>query len=442
MKTSSRRLWAVALFAALVVLAVNIAWWLFYQRTEQMLDDQLNRRLEAVAASAAVAVDSTMVDGLREDDLDDFLKVAGRFERIRRADSLADVFILNDQYRYLFTTSLEPDSIYLLAPLNGPYIDSAFFSLPDEAVATPLYRSGTVYLKSAFAPIYDSYDLVTAVVGVEASVDYFDVLSDLRTNLYLATGLSIAGGLIFGLVFFLFQRQVNHAEQRMFLNETHAYLGRMVAVVSHEIKNPLMIIRASAERLSRKQPSDETGYIVEETDRLNRIVTGYLSFAGSGEASFLAERSPEEFHLGELVQSIQSHFHGQYRDHDIHWLDLPVDSTINMHGYRSALRQVLLNLLINGADACLSSGKSVEVGIGAKSDGDKVRIDVVDHGSGMSREVVKTLFEPFRTTKTTGSGLGLYLSRKIVGEMRGTIDIDSKPGSGTTVIVTLPKEVE
>ncbi len=440
MSVASRRLWAVALFTALVVLVVNVAWWLFYERTERMLDDQLGRRLEAVAASAAVTIDTNLIEQVQADDLDALLTVADRFARIRRADSLSELFILNDQYRYLFTTSLEPNAEYILAPLNAPYIDSVVYELTTVAIATESYRSGGVYLKSAFAPLYDRYGLVTAVVGVEASVDYFTVLSDLRNNLYLATGLSIAGGVVFGLIFFIFQRRVNRAEQRLFLNETHAYLGRMVAVVSHEIKNPLMIIRASAERLSRKQQSDEAGFIVEETDRLNQIVSGYLQFSASGATSFVGSQPKEQINLRELVESIKAHFHGNYRDHDIHWIDLPADDSISITSYRNALRQVMLNLLINGADACLAVNRPIEVGIGAAERDGRVVFDIVDHGSGMSKQVMKTLFEPFRTTKTTGSGLGLFLSRKIVGEMGGEIDIASEEGTGTTVSIILPKE--
>ena len=440
MSTANRRLWAVVLFTCLVVVVVNIAWWLFYDRTERMLDDQLGRRLSAVAASAAVAVDTAMVEGLQNQEIGHFLTVADRLERIRRSDSLAELFVLNDQYRYLFSTTMELDRDYILAPLNGPYIDSVFYELTDNAIATLSYQSGEVYLKSAFAPLYDSDGIVAAVVGVEASVDYFDVLSNLRANLFLATALSIAGGLIFGLVFFIFQRRVNIAEQRLFLNETHAYLGRMVAVVSHELKNPLMIIRASAERLARKQPSDEARYVVEEIDRLNQIVSGYLTFAGSGKTSFVGGQSKEQFNLGELVDSIKSHFHGQYRDQEIRWLERPFDRSITLTSYRNALRQVMLNLLLNGADACLATDRAIAVGVGARREGRRIVVEIVDTGSGMSKETMKTLFQPFRTSKTSGSGLGLYLSRKIVGEMGGEIDIDSKEGVGTTVRISLPKE--
>jgi len=435
---SSRKLLAVACFAAILIGLVNLAWWVFYERTQQMLDRQLTRRLLATAKAAAAVLPADVIENLTLGDLDAFANVAGILEEIRAADSLAELFILNENYTYLATTSLEADSTYFLAELNGVYIDSLFFGFSQQAVATPSYKTGEIYLKSAFAPLYDADGYLLAVLGVEANVDYFDDLTALKRNLYYSSSLSILGGIVFGLLFFLYQRRVNQAEQRLFVNETHSYLGRMVAVVSHEIKNPLMIIRASAERLLKKHKSAESAFIVEESDRLNEIVTGYLDFAKAG-GSILTGDLVEEINLSTIVSNIKKHFHEKYPDTEIKWIDDEVPEDLIFEGYRRSLRQVLLNLLINGAEACLAASKPIAIGISAADKGDRVAIQVIDHGPGMSKKEWKRVFTPFYTTKQSGSGLGLYLSKKIVVEMGGELIIESVPGQKTKVIISLPK---
>jgi len=428
----------VALFALLLIALVNLAWWLFYDRTQHMLDSQLSRRLLATAKAAAVALPSDVVENLTLGDFDAYADVANVLEEIRASDSLSELFVLNGNYVYLATTSLEADSTYFLAELNGAYIDSLFFGFSSQALVTPSYKTGGVFLKTAFAPLYDSDGYILAALGVEADVDYFDDLATLRRNLYYSSGLSVLGGIVFGLLFLLYQRRVNRVEQRLFINETHSYLGRMVAVVSHEIKNPLMIIRASAERLLKKHKSTESAFIVEETDRLNEIVTGYLNFARAG-GSILAGDRLESINFSDIVSSIRERFHENYPEAPVNWLDESVPEDLIFEGYRRSLRQVLLNLLINGAEACLAASKPIAIGINAADKSDQVEIRVTDHGPGLSKRELKRLFTPFYTTRQSGSGLGLYLSKKIVVEMGGELIIESVPGQKTEVIIKLPK---
>ncbi|MDH4035225.1 MAG: hypothetical protein OEV80_15650, partial [candidate division Zixibacteria bacterium] len=301
MFASSGKLLAVAVFTILLILAVNLAWWLFYDRTEQMLDQQLSRRLAAVAGTTALSLDPTTIDNLVIGDIEAWLRVNELLTEARNSDSLSEVFILDDNYTYLATTSTATDSVYFLAGLNAVYVDSLFYSETERPIVTQAYPSGSIILKSAFVPLFDELGSISAVLGIEASVDYFDAMADLKQNLYLSSAVSVLGGLLFGLLFILVQRRLNKAQQQLFMTETHAYLGRMVAVVAHEIKNPLMIIRASAERLAKKQKAPESEFVIEEVDRLNQIVSGYLDFAKGGRGgSALGDERLSEVDLHEL----------------------------------------------------------------------------------------------------------------------------------------------
>ena len=436
----SRKLLIIAIFTALLIVLVNLAWWVFYQRTEQLLDNQLSRRLTAIARTTSIALPVETVRGLLEGNLNSYDEANSLLSQARAADSLSEVFVLAGDYSYLATTGAETDSLYFLAELNGPYIDSILFGLVDGPLATPSYQTGSVYLKSAFAPLRDERGVTVAVLGVEANVDYFASLADLKSNLYYSTALSVVGGLIFGTLFLLVQRRLNQAQQRLFVNETHAYLGRMVAVVAHEVRNPLMIIRASAERLKKKHGAAEGDFIVDEVDRLDRLVTGYLDVArgGAGESLLQSER-PQTIRLRQLTADLQKHFADKYAEHRVEWISAPVPDDLEIESYTGPLGQVLLNLLINGAEACLSAARPIAVGLDAADSGEFVTLTVSDRGPGMSRRDLKRAGDPFYSTKLTGSGLGLYLSWKIVDEMGGRLDISTRPGTGTRAVVTLPK---
>ena len=116
----------------------------------------------------------------------------------------------------------------------------------------------------------------------------------------------------------------------------------MVAVVSHEIKNPLMIIRASAERILKKTGAGEADYIVEEIDRLDEIVTGYLDFANTRETLIDSDHE-EDVVLAELIGNLKIHINQKYPEEEITWTspDIPRDITLSLP-IVDRLRQVLL----------------------------------------------------------------------------------------------------
>ncbi len=438
MFSGTKRLFLIAIFIVVLLALVNVVWWLYYDRTASLMDRQLSRRLTAIAVSGSAALTPELIEGLTLFDPDAYITVTDILENIRRSDSLSEVFIVDQNYRVLASTNIDADPIYFLAELNGEHIDSVFFSFSDITIATPSYQTGNVFLKSAFAPLLGDQLLVAAVLGVEANVDYFDVLTDLRSNIYYSTVVSVLGGLLIGLIFLLLQRHMARAEQQLYLSETQSYLGRMVAVVSHELKNPLMIIRASAERILKKLQSDESRFIVEEVDRLNQIVTGYLDFAGARN-NFLKNDRIETVNVSELANNIKKHFQGKYPDQDVSWLDFDIKPDLKLQTYSRSLRQVILNLLINGADACVAASKPIKLGINAREKGDRVTISVIDHGPGITKKELKRIFTPFYTTKQTGSGLGLFLTKKIIEEMGGVVDIESRKNEKTELNINLPK---
>ena len=206
-----------------------------------------------------------------------------------------------------------------------------------------------------------------------------------------------------------------------------------------------MIIRGSAERLKRllakenKHP-EEADFVIEEVDRLNQIVTGYLSFAQGTTGGILAASQSEPIKVAEFIAKMKGDLGQKYADQKIEWVNDNSPAGLIIHSYPRVLRQILLNLLINGAEACLSAEKPLKLGISILEQGEFIELRVVDFGPGIPKRKMKKLFEPFYTTRQQGSGLGLYLTLKIVEELKGRIDINSQPGEKTEFIIYLPKE--
>jgi len=215
-------------------------------------------------------------------------------------------------------------------------------------------------------------------------------------------------------------------------------LGRLSTVVAHEVRNPLMIIKSSVRSL-RRQPSPEVATIAasidEEVSRLNRVVTDVLDFA-----------RPIQFDLApaDLVDICRDAARAAQAGAD----DVPVaietaEGRAPVVTDAERLRTVLVNVLSNAQQAVRARG-----GQGPRSPirlqttrnpAGGWRIEVADRGAGISRDDLPHLFEPFFTTRRTGSGLGLALSRNIVEGLGGSIAIDSTVGVGTTVRIDVPE---
>jgi PAS domain S-box-containing protein len=210
-------------------------------------------------------------------------------------------------------------------------------------------------------------------------------------------------------------------------------LGKMAAVVAHEVRNPLAGIRGAMQVISRRLPesSAEHGVIAEvikRIDTLNDIVHDLLQFARPPQPAFRA------FAAADLIDGTISLLREDPRFGDV-VLEVAVgDATIEAD--LEQLKLVLLNLLINAAQAMQGRGV-LRVAVTPTDGWHEVRI--IDQGPGISAEAREHLFEPFFTTKHRGTGLGLATARRILEGHRGTIELECPPGGGTTVVVRLPR---
>jgi two-component system NtrC family sensor kinase len=223
-------------------------------------------------------------------------------------------------------------------------------------------------------------------------------------------------------------------------------LGRLSAGVAHEIRNPLNAMKGAVVHMRRRRAGDPlvqeyTRLVSEEIDRLNRFVTEFLYFAKQAPPSVAATD------FNRLILAAQNLFGQQAREKGISFENhLDPDLPLTLVDPQQ-MEQVLMNLLINAMDAMPEGGRLTTItttsnGSGSRDAGTRVRITLTDTGIGVASEHMPSIFDPFFSTKETGTGLGLPLSLGIVEAHGGTLNIFSHEGSGTTVVIELPLESE
>jgi signal transduction histidine kinase len=224
-----------------------------------------------------------------------------------------------------------------------------------------------------------------------------------------------------------FQRE---AAQR----ERLSSLGRLSTVIAHEVRNPLMIIRASlsslrAERVSARDVREAVADIDEETQRINRIVSEVLDFAKPIRFDF-AEASVNDVCRVSVAAAWAGDAHDDVR------LELDPDIPPFVTD-AERLRTALVNLLANARHA-VEGCEAQNVTVSTRRDGNAVMITIADTGVGIDRVDLPHVFDPYFTTRRGGTGLGLPITKNIVEGLGGSIAAASEPGRGTEIRIVLP----
>jgi signal transduction histidine kinase len=228
----------------------------------------------------------------------------------------------------------------------------------------------------------------------------------------------------------------------MVQSEKLVTLGTMVSGVAHELNNPLSNIYSSCQILQEEIHECDCTYthemltqIASEIERAKTMVQSLLEF--SRKTDF--KRKP--YLLKDLIEDTIRLIHGDLPARVEIVADIPGTAVIFVDKQR--MEQVFLNLIKNAVDAIPEEGK-VSIRTELKKEMNEMDIIFEDNGAGIEPEKLDKIFDPFFTTKDDGkgSGLGLFITREIIEDHRGTITVESTPARGTAFTITLPvKEV-
>lgn len=233
-------------------------------------------------------------------------------------------------------------------------------------------------------------------------------------------------------------REQKRLEEQLQQSEKLASIGQMVATLAHEIRNPLGIIRSSAEVLVKKSSPEQPkvqklcGVIVEEASRLSEILTDFLDFA--------KPRSPSSrpIDVRDVIERVKNNLDQHIRARDINWLEQSMNGAVPVMADPDLLYQAFLNVTINAFEAMDEGGTFAVTVLPEDSE---VRINFSDTGHGIKEEDLSKIFTPFFTTHEMGTGLGLSVVHNIVTAHGGEVEVKSHPGRGTVFSIILPEGV-
>lgn len=228
--------------------------------------------------------------------------------------------------------------------------------------------------------------------------------------------------------------ELTESHQRLVHSERFAAIGEAAAYVSHEIKNPLMVIGGLARQVEKKvegEPSlqEKLHIIQNEVLRLENFLGDLRDFTRP------AIPDKQEININQVIQEVDALMAEQAKSQGIALREHLDPHIPSLQADPNQMKQVLLNLVKNAFEA-LETGGQVILSSGVENN--QVWFAVQDNGGGMPPEVLEKIFNPFFTTKEKGTGLGLAVIHKIVTDHQGDITLKSSPEQGTIIKVKLP----
>ena len=375
---------------------------------------------------------------------------------------LESVRLFNDRYTILYSmdsrevrrTDLFPDGVPLVFK-GKPHHFDVISSVPyAQALAMPSIEDGTFLLRTIFPLTIDSdfkglniRGNATPVLGVLEIVQDMTAQyrSAIRSQWLILGSFAVSTFILFFLLQFVARKAEVTLERRMVRNrqleaqlhqaEKLASMGRMVASIAHEIRNPLGIIRSSSEFLLKRHKSEDNmtqamlTAIYDESCRLGTTVNDFLDYA--------RPRQPRKdtVVLRHVIDQAMAFLSSEFQKNGVEvQIDLPEESSIR--GDRDLLYRAFYNILSNAQQALEGEGKiSIEGGTDATGN---TWLSFRDSGPGFAEDALKKAMDPFFTTKDSGTGLGLPIVHAIIESHGGTMTLSNATEGGALIRMEFP----
>lgn len=388
---------------------------------------------------------------------------------------IADKTLLIDNFASRIRQIVPAEKIYVFL-----YSENSGYYIPEGSVKPPLFEGKTITF-SAHGKLFNWLSVNESTLSLTKQPDvlrYFDqheqdrlmllkaeLVYPLKVMNQISGAVFLSGktdnqpytndeltllSLLFDQAAFAIEHAILYEQQKervtkMYRADRLAVLGELAAGAAHEIRNPLTAIRSSIQYLARdikdQAKSEMMNEVIAEVDRINKIVQGLLSFARPSDLN-ISQVNMEEF----IMQSL-SLLSATLRKMRIETEFRFTASNPFLMADKEQLRQIMLNVFMNSLDAMKDNHDespriltlTLENSVAKGSSPSWLILAVKDTGCGIPEENIEKIFNPFYTTKTDGTGLGLAICYGFIHRHNGEIEVKSKPGEGTTLIIKLPQ---
>jgi signal transduction histidine kinase len=379
-----RRALAVLAAAVALLAALNALVYSLYRSEVRTVAATLDDRLTALGTTAAKWLTTSDDPKL--------------LQALVTENRLEDAYVVDRALHVISGVRTPPGSLNLLR------VDQDRLAAAQEGRASvgDGYSVANARVQAAYFPIAGG-----RVLALEAGAEFHAPAARLRTTYLVAVGLSVLAALVFAAGLVLALRALERTRLAYGRAERLAAVGQMAAMVAHEVRNPLGILRANVELAREVTTTERERYddMLTEIDRINRLTHEFMSLARD------VPLVVEPVELLELAREIAAAAQLAAKDSQIE-----ASGTVRtIDADRDKLKQAIYNLVLN---ATQMGAQHVRIEVGRQT------VTVADDGPGIPPEVARTLFEPFVTARPGGSGLGLAVARRVAERHGGSITLE------------------
>jgi len=344
----------------------------------------------------------------------------------------------NERHTFIFPVMTTKGTYYLIIVLATQYVSQAIEDTANQRLLINMAIFGVAAILTGFL----AYNFTKPIGALSRAVERV-AAGDLDVDVPINRTDEI-GDLARTFNIMMEQlRNQRELEDRLTLAEQSAIVGRLASGIAHEIRNPLNFINLSIDHVrSKYSPHDEKskrefdsllGSVKDEIVRLNRIVTDFLNY---GRPSKL---SPKSISVHKLIDETIALVKQKTDDQGVTIEVSEIGKVGEIRGDPEQLKSCFSNIIINGVQSMEFGGKLI---VEIKNEPTGVRVNIRDTGSGIPAEALDHIFEPYYSTKETGIGLGLAVTKRIIEQHRGAINVTSNVGVGTEFSIFLPNTLQ
>ncbi|TET32974.1 MAG: GHKL domain-containing protein [Planctomycetota bacterium] len=422
---------AIFFVVFLAFLAIQVAVvYLMYSSSREAVTGVLSSKLRSVSEAANTAVSFSVRNNARQQSIDSLLW------RIRESNRLESAVIINRQGLVKASSwnaiSGSPVSVFMATPgIVGNVIETRKPEREHIRILGDPYRR-------VYTPIIQGEE-VWGVLCLEAFDTLPTALQAIERPFQIGVIFSFISALAVAVLLLFVIRFMERSRKEIIRVERLASAGEIAASIAHEIKNPLSIILSTAQLLEKQKNLTEHDRdllkgIGEEARRSADQVDAFLDLA----RDMPLKRSREN--IAGILYGTVDLVAPKCRKQGIAIETKLTESPLIAHVDRRKLRQVFMNLLLNAIEAVESRDNGL-IKIKAeflRDEASFICINIEDNGHGITPDTLERIFEPFFSTKQSGTGLGLFRAKQVIEKHGGTITATSEAGKGTTVIIILP----
>jgi len=344
----------------------------------------------------------------------------------------------DQSHTFIFPVGTDKGRYYLVIVLATQYVSEAITETANQRLLVSMSIFGVAVLLTGFLAYNFTKPISALSVAVErvasgdldaeVPIDRSDEIGELARNFNRMMQQL---------------RDQRELEERLTQAEQSAIVGRLASGIAHEIRNPLNYINLSIDHVrSKYQPQTEQaaaqfnsllGSVKDEILRLNRIVTDFLNYGRP------LKLSPKTISVRKLIDETIALVHQKAEDQGVTITVSDSGHVDDIRGDPEQLKSCFSNIIINGVQSMEYGGK---LNIDIKNEAKGVRVNIRDTGSGIPTEALDHIFEPYYSTKETGVGLGLAVTKRIIEFHRGAINVTSAVGEGTEFSIYLPNTLQ